>query len=252
MSIGDKFRLDGKSALITGASRGIGLAAARALSEAGAKVTLTALSSEETSAAAAALREEGREAKSFVLDVRAVEAFSRFIELQGPFDILVNNAGINRLAHCLDVSAEYFDDVMNTNARGAFFLAQAVARDLVARERKGSIINMSSQMGVVGGVKRAAYCASKHAIEGFTKAMAIELGPYGVRVNTVCPTFVETELTRPFFEDAEFKASVLSKIKLGRIGQPDEIAGAVVYLASDASSLVTGSALMVDGGWTAE
>ncbi|MEM0929905.1 MAG: SDR family NAD(P)-dependent oxidoreductase [Pseudomonadota bacterium] len=252
MTIHDKFRLDGKSALITGASRGIGLAAAKALSEAGADVTLTALSSEETSAAAAAIRAEGRKATSHVLDVREVKEFSQFVEAHGPFDVLVNNAGINRLAHCLDVSPVYFDDVMSTNTRGSFFLAQAVAKDLVARQRPGSIITMSSQMGVVGGVQRAAYCASKHAVEGYTKAMAIELGPHGIRVNTICPTFVETELTRPFFEDADFKASVLSKIKLGRIGLPDEVAGAVLYLASDASSLVTGSALKVDGGWTAE
>ncbi len=169
-----------------------------------------------------------------------------------PFDILVNNAGTNRPAGLLDVTTEDYDAVMDLNVRAAFFVAQSVARKLVAARKSGSIINLSSQMGHVGGPQRAVYCASKHAMEGFTKAMAIELGSAGIRVNTVCPTFIETRLTAAFFEDEKFRNSVLDKIHLGRLGQVEDITGAVIYLASDASKMVTGSALKVDGGWTAE
>jgi NAD(P)-dependent dehydrogenase (short-subunit alcohol dehydrogenase family) len=164
----------------------------------------------------------------------------------------VNNAGTNRPAPFLEVAASDFDHVMTINVRAAFFVAQAVARKIAEERRAGSIINISSQMGHVGGARRSVYCASKWAMEGFTKAAAIELGPLGVRVNTICPTFVETPMTRPFFADAVFLASVLENIKLGRLGQLEDIMGAVVFLASDASSLMTGSALMLDGGWTAE
>ncbi|MFN6956737.1 MAG: SDR family NAD(P)-dependent oxidoreductase, partial [Acetobacteraceae bacterium] len=138
------------------------------------------------------------------------------------------------------------------NLRAAFFLAQAVARRLLAAVRGGSIINVSSQMGHVGAANRSIYCASKWALEGLTKAMAVELAPHGIRVNTLGPTFIETPLTRPFFEDAAFKASVLQKIKLGRIGRVEDLMGAILFLASDASALMTGAALVVDGGWTAD
>ena len=169
-----------------------------------------------------------------------------------PFDVLVNNAGTNRPAPFTEVKPEDFDAVFAINVRAAFFVAQAVARRLVETARPGSIINISSQMGHVGGERRTVYCASKHAMEGFTKAMAIELAPHRIRVNTLCPTFVETPLTRPFFENEKFRNAVLSKIKLGRIGQVEDLTGGIVYLASDASSLVTGTSLTIDGGWTAE
>jgi NAD(P)-dependent dehydrogenase (short-subunit alcohol dehydrogenase family) len=142
--------------------------------------------------------------------------------------------------------------VMGLNVRAAFFAAQAVTRRMIAAGTAGSIINMSSQMGHVGGASRSLYCASKWAMEGFSKAMAIELAPHGIRVNTLCPTFIETPMTKPFFENAAFKESVLSKIKLGRLGTVEDLMGAVVFLASDASALMTGSALIVDGGWTAD
>ena len=176
----------------------------------------------------------------------------RLIEASAPFDILVNNAGTNRPKPFLDVSFEDFDAVMSVNLRAAFFVAQAVVKRLVETGRPGSIIQMSSQMGHVGGERRTIYCASKHAVEGLTKAMAMEFGPLGIRINTICPTFIETPLTRPYFEDESFRASVLKKIKLGRLGQPEDLMGAVLFLASDASALMTGSALMVDGGWTAD
>ena len=185
------------------------------------------------------------------LDVGDIAAAATAIEAGGPFDILVNNAGTNRPAGFLDVTPEDYDAVTDLNVRSAFFVAQAVARGLVAAGRPGSIINMSSQMGHVGGQRRTVYCASKHAMEGFTKAMALDLAPHGIRVNTVCPTFIETPMTKAFFDDPAFLEATLAKIPLGRLGQVEDVVGAVIYLASDASRLVTGSALKVDGGWTA-
>ncbi len=166
--------------------------------------------------------------------------------------MLINNAGINRPKPLLDVTVEDFDVIMGLNVRAAYFVAQAVARRLLEAKQPGSIVNISSQMGHVGAARRTVYCASKHAMEGFTKAMAIELAPHNIRVNSVGPTFIETPMTKPFFENAAFKAEVVSKIKLGRLGQLDEVTGAILFLASDAASLITGSALVVDGGWTAD
>ena len=246
------FRLDGKRALVTGAGRGIGLAAAGALADAGAHVTLAARTEAEIEAAAAAIRSRGQRADTLVLDVTDLADAQQAIARAEPFHILVNNAGTNRPKPLLDVTIDDFDAIMGLNVRAAYFVAQAVARRLIAAKQPGSIINISSQMGHVGAARRTVYCASKHAMEGFTKAMAIELAPHNIRVNSIGPTFLETPLTRPFFENAAFKAEVLFKIKLGRLGQLDEITGAVVFLASDASSLMTGSALVVDGGWTAE
>jgi len=247
----DLFRLDGKTALVSGAGRGIGLAAAEALAQAGASVTLAARSAAEIEAAAAALRAAGFAATALILDVSDIAATAAAIAANGPFDILVNNAGTNRPATFLDVTPEDYDAVTDLNVRSAFFVAQAVARGLVAAGRPGSIINMSSQMGQVGGQRRTVYCASKHAMEGFTKAMALDLAPHGIRVNTICPTFIETPMTKPFFQDSTFLGETLAKIPLGRLGQVEDVVGAVIYLASNASGLVTGSALKVDGGWTA-
>lgn len=246
------FRLDGKRALVTGAGRGIGLAAAGALADAGAHVTLAARTASAIEAAASAIRARGQNAETLVLDVTDLAAVQAAVASAEPFDVLVNNAGTNRPKLLLDVTIDDFDAIMGLNVRAAYFVAQAVARGLVAARRPGSIINVSSQMGHVGAARRTVYCASKHAMEGFTKAMGVELAPHGIRVNSLGPTFLETPLTRPFFENAAFKAEVLSKIKLGRLGQLSDITGAIVFLASDASALMTGSALLVDGGWTAE
>ncbi len=246
------FRLDGRRALVTGAGRGIGLACAAALAEAGAAVTLVARSVDEIGAAATAIREAGGAAEALALDVMDPVATGAALAGRDPFDILVNNAGTNRPGPFVDVTVADFDAVMGLNLRAAFFVAQAVAARMVAGGKGGSIIQMSSQMGHVGAVGRTIYCASKHAMEGLTKAMALELAPHGVRVNTIGPTFIETPLTRPFLQNQAFMASVLAKIKLGRLGQVEDLMGAVVFLASDASALMTGTSLVVDGGWTAD
>jgi NAD(P)-dependent dehydrogenase (short-subunit alcohol dehydrogenase family) len=246
------FRLDGKRALITGGGRGIGLAAASALAAAGAHVTLAARTQSEIEAAAGAIRARGDKADVMVLDVTDLPAMQTAIAAAQPFNILINNAGTNRPKLLTDVTIEDFDAIMALNVRAAYFVAQAVARRLIETRQPGSIINISSQMGHVGAARRTVYCASKHAMEGFTKAMAIELAPHDIRVNSLGPTFLETPMTKPFFENKAFRDEVLSKIKLGRLGQLEELTGAIVFLASDASSLMTGSALVIDGGWTAE
>jgi len=246
------FRLDGKRALVTGAGRGIGLAAASALAAAGAHVTLAARTKSEIEDAAAAIRARGETAEALPLDVTDLAAVQKTVAAAEPFNILVNNADTNRPKMLIDVTIDDFDVIMGLNVRAAYFMAQAVARRLLEAKQPGSIINISSQMGHVGAARRTVYCASKHAMEGFTKAMAIELAPHNIRVNSLGQTFLETPMTRPFFENKAFRDEVLSKIKLGRLGQLDELTGAIVFLASDASSLMTGSALVLDGGWTAE
>jgi NAD(P)-dependent dehydrogenase (short-subunit alcohol dehydrogenase family) len=246
------FRLEGKRALVTGAGRGIGLAAAFALADAGAHVTLAARTQTEIEAAAAAIRERGQLAEALVLDVTDLSAMQRALAAAAPFGILLNNAGTNRPKPLIDVTIDDFDAIMTLNVRAAFFVAQAVARRLMRAKQAGSIINVSSQMGHVGAANRTVYCASKHAMEGFTKAMAIELAPYNIRVNSLGPTFLDTPLTRPFFQNRAFHDEVVSKIKLGRLGTVDDLLGAILFLASDASSLMTGSALVIDGGWTAD
>ncbi|WP_043335417.1 SDR family NAD(P)-dependent oxidoreductase [Belnapia moabensis] len=246
------FRLDGRRALVTGAGRGIGLAAAAALAGAGASVTLAARTGDEVEAAAEAIRACGGQAEALVLDIADTAAVQAAIAARPAFHAFVNNAGTSRHAPFLEVTEADFDTVLALNLRGCFFAAQAVARRMAEERIPGSIINISSQMGHVGGPNRSVYCASKWAMEGWTKAMAIELAPLGIRANTIGPTFIETPMTKPFFERPEFADWVLSKIKLGRLGQVQDLMGPVVFLASDASALMTGSAMLIDGGWTAE
>jgi NAD(P)-dependent dehydrogenase (short-subunit alcohol dehydrogenase family) len=241
------FRLDGRRALVTGAGRGIGLALAAALAQAGAHVTLVARTADEVEAAAVEMN--GNWA---VLDVSDLEAVATFFAARPAFDILVNNAGTNRPKPMQDVVEADYDAVLDLNLKAAFFVAQACVKQMLASGKQGSLIHIGSQMGHVGGPNRSLYCASKWALEGMSKAFALDLAAHGIRSNTIAPTFIETPLTLPYFENAAFKASVLSKIKLGRIGKVEDLMGAVVFLASEAAALITGTSLIVDGGWTAE
>lgn len=246
------FRLDGRRALVTGAGRGIGLALAAALAEAGADVTLAARSADEIEEGAARLRARGDTAMATRLDVSDLAAVRAFFVDRPAFHILVNNAGTNRPKPMQDVNENDYDAVLDLNVKAAFFVAQSCARRMIVEHAAGSLIHIGSQMGHVGGPKRSLYCASKWALEGMSKAFALDLATHNIRSNTIAPTFIETPLTRPFFEDASFKASVLAKIKLGRLGSVEDLMGAAVFLASDASALVTGTSLVVDGGWTAD
>lgn len=244
------FRLDGRRAIVTGAGRGIGLAAAAALAEAGAQVTLAARTASEIEAGAAQI---GKGAVTATLDVTDTAAVQAFFAERPAFHILVNNAGTNRPKPMWESSEEDFDAVLGLNTRSAFFVAQACVRQMLAEKvTGGSLIHMSSQMGHIGGPTRALYCASKWAVEGMNKAFALDLAPHGIRSNTIAPTFIETPMTRPFMEDAAAKANIVAKIKLGRLGVVEDIMGAVVFLASDASALITGTSMLVDGGWTAD
>lgn len=245
------FRVDGRRALVTGAGRGIGLAAAAALAQAGAHVTLVSRSQAELQEVCEQIRAEGGQCDHIVLDVTDRDAVTERLSAAETFQILVNNAGLNRPNLLVDVEDEDIDAVFDLNVKAAFYVTRVVTRGLLAAGLPGSIINISSQMGVVGSPRRTLYCASKHAMEGMTKALAWELGHAGIRVNTICPTFIETTLTAGMFADAGFRDWVTSRIALGRLGQVEEIMGAIVFLASDASSLATGSALMLDGGWSA-
>jgi NAD(P)-dependent dehydrogenase (short-subunit alcohol dehydrogenase family) len=246
------FSLTGKRVLVTGASSGIGFACATALAEAGGDVVLAARRKDKLDDAVSAMTAKGWLASALELDVADVAAVQAGVDAHGPFDVLVNSAGVARHTPASETTPEDFDAVMNVNLRGAYFVTQAVAKGLIAAGRPGSLINMSSQMAHVGGIDRAVYCASKFAVEGFTKAMALEFGSRQIRVNTICPTFIRTPFTEATFDNPERVKWVQEKIKLGRTGEVEDIMGAVLYLASDASSLVTGTSLLVDGGWTAD
>jgi NAD(P)-dependent dehydrogenase (short-subunit alcohol dehydrogenase family) len=246
------FRLDGRRALVTGASSGIGFGAAAALAAAGAETWLVARRMATLEEAQTAISATGAAAFCEALDIADLQRTAAFIHEHGPFDILVNSAGLARHAPALDTTPEDFDTAMNLNLRAAYFLTREVARGLIAAGKPGSLINISSQMGHVGGPDRAVYCASKHALEGMTKAMALEWASHRIRVNTLCPTFIRTPLAEQTLAIPERKAWILSKIKLGRIGEIEDLMGPVVFLACDASAMMTGTHLIIDGGWTAE
>lgn len=245
------FALNGRKALVTGAGRGIGLAAANALAQAGAEVVLAARSQSELERACADIAATGGTARPWCVDVTDSAAVRSGIAELGPFRILVNNAGTNRPARLIDTCDEDIDAVFDLNLKAAFYVAREVVRGLLESGLPGSLINISSQMGHVGGPLRTVYCATKHALEGMTKALAWELGESNIRINTICPTFIETDMTQRMFEDESFRQYVTSRIALKRMGRLEDIMGAVVFLAGDAAAMVTGSALMVDGGWTA-
>jgi NAD(P)-dependent dehydrogenase (short-subunit alcohol dehydrogenase family) len=245
------FRLDDRVALVTGAGRGIGRACARALAEAGADVVAISRSRHELEDLAGEVRALGRRAEVVVCDVTDATSVRRHIAGLARLDVLVVSAGANVPEPLLEVSDEHLDALLDLNVRAAFVAVQAAARSMVAAGG-GSIVVISSQMGHVGAPRRSVYCTTKHAVEGLTKAAAVELAPWGVRVNAVAPTFVETPMTATFLSDPAFLAEVEGRIPLGRVGRVEDVTGAVVYLASQAASLVTGASLLVDGGWTAQ
>jgi NAD(P)-dependent dehydrogenase (short-subunit alcohol dehydrogenase family) len=249
-------RLDGRVALVTGAGRGLGLAAAVGLAQCGAEVHLVSRTSKELEQAAEAIRKDGGAAVPLPCDVtdgaQMRAAFARLPRL----DILINNAGGNLPEPFVEITEERLDRILNLNVRAAFLVAQAAARKMLEaadrKERGGAMVNISSQMGHVGAAGRTVYCMTKHALEGLTKALAVELAPHNIRVNSVAPTFIETPMTAPFFEEPRFREWVLNRIPLGRLGKLDEVSAAVAFLASPAASLITGTSLLVDGGWTAQ
>ncbi len=245
------FRLDGRRALVAGGSRGIGLASAVALAEAGAHVIVAARGKAELDEAVAALKAAGHSAEALVLDIADLPALTAAFAAIGKLDVFVNSAGIARHSQAFDTKPDDYDAVMGVNVRAAYFASVGAAKAMLAGGKGGSIINISSQMGHVGGIDRGVYAASKHALEGMTKSMAIEWGPHNIRINTICPTFIRTALSAPTFNNPERKAWIMSKIKLTRVGEVEDIMGAVVFLAGDAGSLITGTSLLIDGGWTA-
>ena len=246
------FRLDDKRALVTGASSGIGLAGAVALGQAGADVVLVARGLEALQAVTTEMTAAGLSAQALQLDITDIDATKAALDDQGPFDILVNSAGLARHSSAMQTTPEDYDTVMDVNVRAAYFLTRNVAAGLITAGKSGSLINISSQMGHVGGVDRAVYCATKHALEGMTKSMAIEWGAHGIRVNTLCPTFIRTPLAAQTLAIPERRAWIEKMIKLGRVGEVEDLMGPIVFLASDASALMTGTSLLIDGGWTAD
>jgi NAD(P)-dependent dehydrogenase (short-subunit alcohol dehydrogenase family) len=244
--------LAGSTALVTGAAGGIGRGCAIALAAAGADVALMGRTPDALEEVAGDVRELGRIAVCLPCDVTDAGAVEAAVAELEQVDVLVNSAGTNVPEPFVDVTAEHLDAVVDLNVKGTFVVSQAAVRAMIAGGRGGAIVHVSSQMGHVGAPNRTVYCMTKHAVEGLTKAMAVELAPHGIRVNAVGPTFVETPLTRPFFENAEFRDWVLQRIPLGRLGRVEEVAAAVVFLASPAASLITGASLLLDGGWTAQ
>ncbi len=239
--------IEGQVALVTGASGGLGRGCALALSAAGATVIAVARHREKLEKLAA---EALGTVHIWPEDVTADAVLQR-IEALDCLHIMVNNAGTNIPQGFLEVDDHALDQVIALNLRAAFRVARSAARVMV-RNNYGSIINMSSQMGHVGAVRRSVYCMTKHGLEGLTKAMAVELARHNIRVNSVAPTFIETPLTQPFLQQPGFRDEMLSKIPSGRFGSIEEVAAAVSYLASPAAAIVTGSSLKVDGGWTAQ
>jgi NAD(P)-dependent dehydrogenase (short-subunit alcohol dehydrogenase family) len=246
------FRVDGKVAIVTGATGGIGRGCAVALARSGASVVLVSRTKDRLRALADEIEAAGGHAAALTCDVRDAQQVHGLFDAIARVDILVNGAGGNQPQPFLDVTEEALDWMWALNVKGSFLFAQEAARRMVRLGRGGVIINVSSQMGHVGAARRTVYCATKHAVEGMTKAMAVELAPHGIRVNAVAPTFVETPMTKPFLADARFRADVVRRIPLGRVGQVDDVVAAVLFAASPAARLMTGASLVIDGGWTAQ
>ncbi len=245
------FSLKGKRSLITGAGRGIGLGASIALAQAGSEIVMISRTEDELKKLNKHIQNLGLKSSYKALDVTNERALEHFVQNEKVFDILVNNAGTNIPSSLIETKIDDFDYVMSLNVKSVINLTKHVVLKMLDNNIRGSIINVSSQMGHVGGPNRTTYCSSKFAIEGFTKSLSIELAPKGIRVNSICPTFIKTPMTEPFLKDEDFKEQVISMIPIGRLGEIKDLMGPFVFLASEASSLMTGSSLLVDGGWTA-
>ncbi len=252
--ISSEFDLSGKVTLVTGAGRGMGYSTALALARYGADLVICSRTVSELEKVGSEIQEIGRKVLIQQMDVTKISDIHAMVETSlktfGHIDVLVNNAGLNIPQWAVDVTEEAWDKIMNTNLRALFFCAQAVGKVMI-QQKKGKIINVSSQSGSVGLLQRAAYCASKGGVNLLTKVLAVEWAKYNINVNAIAPTFIETPLTKPMFEKEEFRKYVLGNIPLGRVGQPEDVIGGVIYLASEASNLVTGHILLIDGGWTA-
>jgi len=244
-------RLDGKCAIVTGGSRGIGLGCAVALAEQGAHVVIVARSKNQVLDTVNEMKSEGFSVSGVPMDISKIDNVKRLMNDFSEIDILVNSAGIARHTPTVETTEVDYDDVMAVNVKSAYFLAQSAAKKMIEKGVGGSIIQISSQMAHVGGIDRAVYCGTKHAIEGINKSMAMEFGPHKIRVNSICPTFIRTPFTEATFKDPDKVKWIESKIKMGRVGEVEDIMGAVKFLASEASAMVTGSSILIDGGWTA-
>lgn len=249
------YELIDKNAIVTGAGRGIGRAIAIGLAEVGANVGIVARTKSELQETANMIEKHGRQAVPISFDLTNIEGIQplvkTFSDKLGGIDILVNNAGINIPQDSLEVTTDTWDKIMDINLKASFFMAQATVKEMIRQGRGGRIINISSQTGSVALRKRAAYCASKAGLNLVTKVLAQDWAKYGILVNAVSPTFIETELSKDFLSDPDFREYALSKNLLNRFGKPEEVVGAVIFLASSMSSLITGHILMVDAGWTA-
>ena len=245
----DRWSLDGRVAIVAGAGRGLGLGCARALAEAGARVLLVSRTEAEIAAAAKELG--GGAHVADVTDPAQLPGILEAASKLGDARVLVNAAGTNRTGPAREYAIADWDALFDVNVRATFLVSQAFGDDLLTRGVPGSIVNLSSQMGTVGYPGRVAYCSTKHAVEGMTKALGVEWAPQGIRVNAVAPTFVLTPLTKPMFDDPEFAAEVRRRLPTGELATIEQVADAVRYLACDASGSVTGAILRVDGGWTA-
>ena len=251
-----KINLKNKIALVTGAGKGIGKACAIALAEAGAKVIILSRTKSDLVSVSKIIKRTKGSSKSFVCDVTQVEEFKNILKKISRLDILVNNAGNNRPEHFTNVKQENMEYLTNLNMKAAFNVAQLCSQKMVeAKNRKkigGSIIHMSSQLGKVGCEGRNVYNMNKFGIEGLARGMAVELAAYNIRVNTVCPTFVETPMVKKFFKNKKFKNKMVKNIPLGRVAKESDVATAVAFLAAESSEMITGTSLIVDGGWTAQ